>query len=106
MTQTQATDWQTSGPETPRGVGHMHRKKVHALRAVYYWLHLIVDFAAAASFVAGSWLFFYPSEQDTATWLFLVGSICFAWKPTLRLVGRFHETRLVRRLERDAARFL
>ena len=33
----------------------------------------------------GSFLFFSAATQTAATWLFVVGSFCFAVKPTLRL---------------------
>jgi hypothetical protein len=29
-------------------------------------------------------LFFWSETQTTATWMFLIGSICFALKPTIR----------------------
>ncbi len=45
-----------------------------------------VDFAAALAFVVGSTLFFFKSTQIPAIWLFLIGSICFALKPTIRLL--------------------
>ena len=48
--------------------------------------YTIVDFAAAICFIVGSVLFFYEATQVPATWLFLIGSVFFAAKPTLRLV--------------------
>ena len=53
--------------------------------AAYELAHTIVDFLAAGLFVAGSALFFFPSTTTAATWLFLVGSICFGLKPSIRL---------------------
>lgn len=47
--------------------------------------HTMVDFGAAVCFVVGSVFFFWKSTELAATWLFLVGSILFAAKPTLRL---------------------
>jgi hypothetical protein len=44
------------------------------------------DFAAALFFLIGSILFFWESTQTFATWLFVLGSLCFALKPTLRLI--------------------
>lgn len=44
-----------------------------------------VDFAAAGLFIVGSVLFFNESTMNAGTWCFLLGSICFALKPTLRL---------------------
>lgn len=54
--------------------------------AQYEILYTVVDFAAALMFVVGSVLFFFPDTTYEATWLFLVGSIFFAMKPTIRLV--------------------
>ena len=51
--------------------------------------YTLIDFAAALSFVAGSVLFFYETTQTIATWFFVLGSICFAAKPTLRLWREF-----------------
>ncbi len=53
--------------------------------AAYELAFTIVDFTAAGMFVSGSALFFFPATTFAATWLFLVGSICFALKPTIRL---------------------
>jgi hypothetical protein len=62
--------------------------------ALYERLYTLVDFTAAVMFVAGSWLFFYPSESVTATWLFLIGSICFTARPTVRVLREFHLAQL------------
>lgn len=53
--------------------------------AAYEVAHTIVDFLAAGLFVVGSILFFYPATVVLGTWLFLIGSICFGLKPTIRL---------------------
>jgi hypothetical protein len=53
-----------------------------------------VDFSAATCFVAGSVCFFYPSLSVTADWLFLIGSILFAVKPTIDVVRSAHLSRL------------
>lgn len=60
-----------------------NHKRIYALYEVWY---TTVDFAAALSFVVGSVLFFWESTQTAATWLFLIGSFCFALKPTIRLL--------------------
>lgn len=66
-----------------------HRK----LYARFELAYTVVDFVAALLFVVGSVMFFSDGWQTFGTWLFLVGSICFAAKPTLRLV---REIRLYR----------
>ena len=69
--------------------------------ALYQWAHLLVDFAAALLFVSGSIFFLYPGFQDTGSWLFLIGSIFFAMKPTIRLMRFLHIRRLAHRAEQS-----
>jgi uncharacterized membrane protein YgdD (TMEM256/DUF423 family) len=64
------------------------------LYALIEVLYTIVDFAAAGLFIVGSVLFFSPSAMTAALWFFLIGSICFALKPTLRLVRQLGYLRL------------
>ncbi|MCB1407115.1 MAG: YrhK family protein [Rhodobacteraceae bacterium] len=54
--------------------------------AAYEIAYTVVDFTAAALFVVGSALFFFASTTYAATWLFLIGSVFFGLKPTLRLI--------------------
>ncbi len=58
--------------------------------AAYELAYTIVDFLAASLFVVGSVLFFYKQYENAAIWCFLVGSFCFALKPTLRLAREIH----------------
>lgn len=67
---------------------------LEALRRRYFWVHLLVDFCAGFCFVVGSAFFFYPSLIYAGTWLFFVGSIMFAAKPTVRLVHQIHSSRV------------
>lgn len=46
----------------------------------------VVEFLAAAAFVVGSLFFFYDSLVYAGTWLFLIGSILFAVRPSIRLL--------------------
>ncbi|WP_376877272.1 YrhK family protein [Albirhodobacter sp. R86504] len=55
--------------------------------------YTIVDFSAALCFIVGSMFFFYDSLQNAGTWLFLIGSLFFAAKPTIRL---WREIKLLR----------
>ncbi|MBI1179444.1 MAG: hypothetical protein GC201_02735 [Alphaproteobacteria bacterium] len=71
-------------------------KRIDGVHRTYQNLFLGVDFGAAILFVIGSILFFYPDRQHAATWAFLVGSILFAVKPTLR-VARFLHLRAIAR---------
>lgn len=45
---------------------------------------MIVDLTAALCFAVGSILFVRESTQAVAAWFFVVGSVCFAMKPTIR----------------------
>ncbi|MCQ0970673.1 YrhK family protein [Paracoccus sp. TK19116] len=74
-------DKRPQGPEAER------------IAARFELAHTLVDFAAAAMFIIGSILFFFPSESVPATWFFTIGSVCFAMKPTLKL---WREIRLYR----------
>ena len=76
---------------------HENRQQSEAakdLYAKYEIAYTIVDFVAAATFLIGSFLFFSSETQTAATWLFVVGSFCFATKPTLRLVREIHLYRM------------
>lgn len=53
--------------------------------AAFEVAYTIVDFSAAGAFIVGSALFFFPATTYAATWLFLVGSIFFGLKPSIRL---------------------
>lgn len=67
-----------------RSGAHRH---LYALYEIWY---TAVAFGGAICFVVGSVLFFSPSSQTTATWFFLIGSLLFAAKPTLRLARELH----------------
>ncbi|MFQ4149250.1 YrhK family protein [Arthrobacter sp. LAPM80] len=56
------------------------------LHATIELICTVVDFAAASLFIAGNILFLTPSAMTPALWCFLIGSVCFAFKPTLRLI--------------------
>lgn len=67
-----------------------------------------VDVSAAGLFIVGSIMFFSQSWQTAGTWCFLIGSICFALKPTLRIIReiRYLEDKnyedLAKRFEHDS----
>lgn len=68
-------------------------RRVHALFEI---AHTCVDFAAALLFVIGSILFFWEETTYTATWLFLVGSVFFGLKPTIKLLRELKYWRMGR----------
>ena len=77
------------------------RDRLQRLRDIYALLHLIADFIAGLTFTIGSVLFFWPSTEQPGVWLFLIGSLLFAAKPTLRLLHGLHDRAWRRRMERD-----
>ena len=60
----------------------------------YQVVRTAVDFGAAVCFVVGSAFFFFASMSTPADWLFLLGSILFAIKPTIDMVRSLHLRRL------------
>jgi hypothetical protein len=66
-------------------------ERIYAIYEVWY---TAVDFLAASLFLVGSVLFFWSSTQTPAIWLFVIGSLCFALKPTLRLMRELSYLRL------------
>lgn len=65
-----------------------------ALTRRYEIARTAIEFLAALAFIIGSLLFFYPDMVYTGTWLFLIGSIFFAIRPTIRLLLELHLSRL------------
>lgn len=55
-----------------------------------------IEFLAAVAFIVGSILFFYPALVYAGTWLFVIGSVLFAVRPTIRLALELHIARLPR----------
>lgn len=47
--------------------------------------HTVADFGAALLFIIGSVLFFFEQTTIPGTYCFLIGSIFFAAKPTIRM---------------------
>ncbi|RAI04499.1 hypothetical protein DLJ53_03815 [Acuticoccus sediminis] len=68
-------------PHSNQGMSPRERR----IYAAYELAYTLVDFGAAASFIVGSVLFFWESTMVAGTWLFLVGSVLFAAKPSIRL---------------------
>lgn len=68
---------------------HENRQRSAETRRLYAAFELaytIADFAAATCFIIGSVMFFFDAWQTPGTWMFLIGSILFATKPTMRVV--------------------
>ncbi|QFU09816.1 hypothetical protein PARPLA_00621 [Rhodobacteraceae bacterium THAF1] len=67
---------------------HANRQKSERSKRFYARVEMaytLVDFTAAMCFVIGSVLFFWPTWETLAIWFFVIGSVCFAVKPTLKL---------------------
>lgn len=67
-------------------------KKIYAYCELAYTL---VDVSAAALFVIGSVMFFGETTTYMGTWLFLVGSVLFGLRPTIKLYREFAYLRVV-----------
>jgi uncharacterized membrane protein YgdD (TMEM256/DUF423 family) len=67
-----------------------YKSRHERLYALYEIAYTAVDFLAAAFFILGSIFFFREATATLATWLFLIGSILFAIKPTIHLVRELH----------------
>lgn len=73
------------------GTGNPARTRLYASFEI---IHTVIDFLAAALFIAGSFLFFSEGTQVPGTWCFLIGSFCFALKPSLRLIRELRLAKL------------
>ncbi|MGB0662120.1 MAG: YrhK family protein [Mangrovicoccus sp.] len=72
------------------GASPDHRK----VYGFYERLYTVIDLVAALSFVIGSVMFFSEAWMRPGTWLFLIGSICFAIRPAVRFLREFHLAKL------------
>jgi hypothetical protein len=61
-----------------------------ALRRRYEIASIVNDLLIAGWFIVGSVLFFGDSTTTLGTWLFLIGSIELAIRPTIRLARHLH----------------
>lgn len=66
-------------------------KKIYAYCELAY---TIVDVSAAVLFVIGNILFFGEATTYAGTWLFLVGSVLFGVRPTIKLYREFAYLRI------------
>ncbi|MFZ5962492.1 YrhK family protein [Thalassococcus sp. BH17M4-6] len=64
--------------------------------ARYELLHTCVDFLAAFCFLVGSVLFLLPAYEKPAIWLFILGSVFFMAKPSIRLTREIQLWRMGR----------
>lgn len=76
---------------------HRHRK----VYSIYELIYSAVDLLAAIAFIVGSILFFYKSLMEAGTWLFLIGSIFFALRPSVRMARELHLAALSRDEAKD-----
>ncbi|HDY84461.1 hypothetical protein LCGC14_0584900 [marine sediment metagenome] len=64
------------------------------IRRRYEVLSIVNDFFIAIWFLAGSIIFLYPSLEKVAAWLFIIGSVQFLIRPTIRLMAHLHLQRV------------
>ncbi|HBS21036.1 MULTISPECIES: YrhK family protein [Thalassospira] len=67
-----------------------HRQVYSAYEIAY----TSVDWLAAVLFTIGSIMFLYDDLMKAGTWLFIIGSVCFALRPSIRLARELHLARL------------
>jgi hypothetical protein len=76
-----------------------HHARISRNYEIWYNIN---DFAAGVLFVTGSILFFWESTMYIATWFFVVGSILFCVRPSIRLARELHLSRLPSGLEDES----
>lgn len=64
------------------------------LRHRYETASIVNDILVAIWFIAGSIMFFDPAMFTLGTWMFLLGSIELAIRPTIRMIRHVHLRRL------------
>ena len=67
-----------------------HRQVYSAYEIAY----TSVDWLAAVLFTIGSIMFLYDDLMKAGTWLFIIGSVCFALRPSIRLARELHLARV------------
>lgn len=60
--------------------------RVEDLRKRLRNLHILADFLAAQAFLIGSVMFYFKTLEITSITLFVIGSVLFAAKPSLRVL--------------------
>ncbi|MHA6347624.1 YrhK family protein [Roseivivax sp. CAU 1761] len=66
-------------------------KRAKKLKAVVEVMYTSADFLASIAFLVGSIFFLYEHLHTAGTWLFIIGSVLFASKPTMSF---FREVKL------------
>ena len=67
-----------------------HRQVYSAYEIAY----TSVDWLAAVLFTIGSIMFLYDDLMKAGTWLFIIGSVCFVLRPSIRLARELHLARV------------
>ncbi|MAS07875.1 MAG: hypothetical protein CL534_24750 [Ahrensia sp.] len=65
-------------------------KQNQKLYAAYELASTLVQVTAGMLFLVGSWMFFYKAWENTAIWLFVIGSLLFVIGPSLKLARELH----------------
>lgn len=64
---------------------HMKSAEHNRTYAFHELAYVIIDFSAAVLCVVGSFLFFRKTTTYYGAWLFLIGSVLFGVRPTIKL---------------------
>jgi len=65
-------------------------RKHSNIYARYQQLYVAMDTGAAIAFIIGSVYFLDPQMKSAGEWLFLVGSVLFAFVPMITIAQDFH----------------
>lgn len=77
-----------------RHSNRQHSEKSKTIYARYQLAYTAVDFAASLTFVAGSVMYLTGLPDQQVVWTYLIGSVLFAAKPTLRILREIRLYRL------------
>ena len=64
------------------------------IRRRYELASIVNDFLIATWFLVGSICFLFPELETAAAWLFVIGSLQFIVRPTIRLARHIHLQRI------------
>ncbi|GAA0513658.1 YrhK-like protein [Saccharopolyspora erythraea NRRL 2338] len=72
------------------------------LRHRYEMASIVNDILIAFWFIVGSLLFFSPLTTTAGVWMFLLGSIELAIRPSIRLVRHLHLRKVQKSIEHES----
>ncbi|ODP96651.1 MULTISPECIES: YrhK family protein [Salinivibrio] len=89
---------QRNGPELDIDIGNKHL----VIQRRYEALGAFNDLLIAIWFLIGSFFFLNDALIESGTWLFIVGSAQLLLKPSIKLMGLVHVSRVQQRAQNTA----